>query len=270
MSFNNQSSAHTAPVRSNFVSETEIEERRKKRQEEWDKVRQPHQPEEAPEEDYDGRSLFHRLQEQKDKKQAEFEEAHKLKNMIKGLDNDEIQFLDLVDKTKEDMEAKILSEEGKVIEEYRRAVRSLSAEAEEQKLRELKGPSLATTSTGSSHSKNQQALLAGVIKRKRSSSEKGESNKLMCLNNDVEVNSISKVEEDKSSNENNGVKSDVNAESDIPRGITSAGVLPGLSAYTDSSDSELSSSSEIFDGQEYDLVGRIRPHSDALQRRDKT
>ena len=28
-----------------FVSEAEIEEKRKKRQEEWEKVRQPHQPE---------------------------------------------------------------------------------------------------------------------------------------------------------------------------------------------------------------------------------
>jgi len=31
-----------APLK--FVSETEIEEKRKKRQEEWEKVRQPHQP----------------------------------------------------------------------------------------------------------------------------------------------------------------------------------------------------------------------------------
>jgi len=31
-----------APLK--FVTETEIEEKRKKRQEEWEKVRQPHQP----------------------------------------------------------------------------------------------------------------------------------------------------------------------------------------------------------------------------------
>jgi len=31
-----------APLK--FVSEAEIEEKRKKRQEEWEKVRQPHQP----------------------------------------------------------------------------------------------------------------------------------------------------------------------------------------------------------------------------------
>ena len=33
---------------------------------------------EAPEEDYDHRSLFERLQEQKQKREFEFEEAHRL------------------------------------------------------------------------------------------------------------------------------------------------------------------------------------------------
>lgn len=33
---------------------------------------------EAPEEEYDSRSLFERLQEQKQKKDLEYEEAHKL------------------------------------------------------------------------------------------------------------------------------------------------------------------------------------------------
>lgn len=91
-----------------FVSEAELDERRKKRQEEWEKVRKPDDPEgkntfiqwfkvhqwrvrdhpcilyvyvlcspEAPEEEYDPRSLFERLQEQKDKKQEEYEEQFK-------------------------------------------------------------------------------------------------------------------------------------------------------------------------------------------------
>jgi len=36
------STSGVAPLK--FVSEAEIEEKRKKRQEEWEKVRQPHQP----------------------------------------------------------------------------------------------------------------------------------------------------------------------------------------------------------------------------------
>jgi hypothetical protein len=40
---------------SGFVTENEIEERRKQRQEEWERVRKEDQPKEAPEEPYDGR-----------------------------------------------------------------------------------------------------------------------------------------------------------------------------------------------------------------------
>ena len=37
---------------------------------------------EAPEEPYDPRSLYERLQEQKNKRDAEYEEAHKLSKLI--------------------------------------------------------------------------------------------------------------------------------------------------------------------------------------------
>ena len=51
---------------------------------------------EAPEEEVDDRSLYHRLQEQKDKKEAEKAEEHKLRNMVHGLKKDETDFLDFV------------------------------------------------------------------------------------------------------------------------------------------------------------------------------
>ncbi|KQK73998.1 hypothetical protein AAES_160326 [Amazona aestiva] len=64
-------------INKRFVSESELEERRKRRQEEWEKVRKPGDPEECPEEAYDPRSLYERLQEQREKKQQEFEEQFK-------------------------------------------------------------------------------------------------------------------------------------------------------------------------------------------------
>uniref|UniRef100_A0A8C5EQN6 FAM192A/Fyv6 N-terminal domain-containing protein n=1 Tax=Gouania willdenowi TaxID=441366 RepID=A0A8C5EQN6_GOUWI len=70
--------------RRKFVSEAQLDERRKKRQEEWEKVRKPEDPEEAPEEEYDPRSLFERLKEQKDKKQEEFEEQLKFSGFYIG------------------------------------------------------------------------------------------------------------------------------------------------------------------------------------------
>ncbi|OXB76063.1 UNVERIFIED_CONTAM: hypothetical protein H355_000162 [Colinus virginianus] len=64
-------------INKRFVSEAELEERRKRRQEEWEKVRKPEDPEECPEEAYDPRSLYERLQEQRERKQQEFEEQFK-------------------------------------------------------------------------------------------------------------------------------------------------------------------------------------------------
>ena len=42
------------------------------------------------------RSLFDRLQEQKDKKQAEWDESRQLKNQVRTIDCDEADFLDKV------------------------------------------------------------------------------------------------------------------------------------------------------------------------------
>ena len=60
------------------------------------KVRTAEDPEEAPEEEVDDRSLYHRLQEQKEKKEAEKAEEHKLRNMVQGLKKDETDFLNFV------------------------------------------------------------------------------------------------------------------------------------------------------------------------------
>ena len=68
---------------SGFVTESEIEAAKKARQEEWERVRKPDDPENAPEpEPQDNRSLFARLEEQRVAKQDEWDEAHKLKNQV--------------------------------------------------------------------------------------------------------------------------------------------------------------------------------------------
>lgn len=54
----------------------------------------------VPEEPYDGRSLYDRLKEQRDAKDLEFEESKKFKNMIRGLDGDDIEHLNEVDNRK--------------------------------------------------------------------------------------------------------------------------------------------------------------------------
>ncbi|XP_039284063.1 PSME3-interacting protein isoform X2 [Nilaparvata lugens] len=149
---------------SGFISESEIAEKRKCRQEEWEKVRKPDQPLEAPEEEYDHRSLFDRLQEQKQKRDFEYEEAHRLKNMIKGLDDDEVEFLELVDRSKLEEERKQRGEEQRELASFRSARATLSLHTPATILNIPKPPTPANNRNSYT---SQTKLLAGAVVKKR-------------------------------------------------------------------------------------------------------
>ncbi|KAL7291507.1 hypothetical protein TKK_0014767 [Trichogramma kaykai] len=242
---------------SGFISATELAEQRKRRQEEWERVRTADQPAEAPEEQYDPRCLFDRLQEQKNKKDAEYEEAHKLKNMIKGLDDDEVEFLDLVDRQKMDEERKKHLEEEKEMREFKEKVASLQEKSLDARLKqELKQPQLTNRVTVSNKN-SQLKLLAGVVKkpvksssgsppkvgekRKLSDSEKTEDNSQKSENNHGIITT--------NQNSNQTTKNNViTVSSDDPEfksgALKCVGILPGLGSYDNSSDSEDSSDSD--------------------------
>lgn len=241
MSLGGSTSQDTIPKFKSFVSESELEERRKKRQEEWEKVRKADDPVEAPEEEYDPRSLFERLEEQRLKKQADYEEAHKLKNMIRGLDDDEVTFLEFVDMRKQEIESQRMKEDMQEIEEYRKAVATLSEEALEAKRLELKKGSAAAATAGPVK-KSQLSLLSGAVKRK-------------CA--DASNDAVKKQRSNSSGEDEQPVGEEVRVRAPMTA-LRCVGVLPGLGVYTDSSDSENSSFSDEAD-LELDLVGRRRP-----------
>ncbi|KAF0870579.1 F192A protein, partial [Crocuta crocuta] len=231
-------------IKKRFVSEAELDERRKRRQEEWEKVRKPEDPEECPEEVYDPRSLYERLQEQKDRKQQEYEEQFKFKNMVRGLDEDETNFLDEVSRQQELLEKQRREEELKELKEYRISfilwekyhsnLNKVGISPENKKEVEKK---VAVKSIETKNKFSQAKLLAGAVKHK--SSESGNSVKRLKSDTDPD---------DKSQE----------APSCVPLGSTSLstpsihcpsaavciGILPGLGAYSGSSDSESSSDSE--------------------------
>lgn len=234
---------------SGFISEAEITKQRRIRQEEWDRVRTADQPLEAPEESYDPRSLYERLQEQKNKRDAEYEEAHKLKNMIKGLDDDEVEFLDLVDRTKLEEERKKHLEEEKEMRDFKAAVASLQERSLNEKLKqELKNPQVINKNTSSGSSRTSQLkLLAGVVVKRSEKQKKG----------NVKL---------PSSNENNIQRKGKNGHSlsdkkvvSLFSGMECIGILPGLGSYEDSSDSDCSTDTDQDlepNDPKYDLLGR--------------
>ncbi|CAG8614366.1 10483_t:CDS:2 [Paraglomus brasilianum] len=111
-----------------FVSQEEIDEARRKRQEEW-KIVMEKTGKEAPqqEEEYDPRTLYERLQEQKMKKEEAFQEQTRLSNLIHRLDEDEIEFLATLENQERKSEKVKLKKEEELLEEFRRA----AAEADE-------------------------------------------------------------------------------------------------------------------------------------------
>lgn len=252
---------------SGFISEAEIAEQRRIRQEEWERVRTADQPLEAPEEPYDPRSLYERLQEQKNKRDVEYEEAHKLKNMIKGLDDDEVEFLDLVDRTKLEEERKKNLEEEKEMRDFKAAVASLQEKTLNEKLKqELKNPQIINKNISSGSRTSQLKLLAGVVvkrpekqkedlargvKRKLSDESKDTSKKEDCeINEQIAVECESTIKDDTLEHKN------ITSETG---GMKCIGILPGLGSYEDSSDSECSSDTDQDpepSHSKYDLLGR--------------
>ncbi|KAF6077462.1 hypothetical protein HJG60_004818 [Phyllostomus discolor] len=152
-------------IKKRFVTEAELDERRKRRQEEWEKVRKPEDPEECPEEVYDPRSLYERLQEQKDRKQQEYEEQFKFKNMVRGLDEDETNFLDEVSRQQELIEKQRREEELKELKEYRINLHKVGISPENKKEAEKK---VAAKPIETKNKFSQAKLLAGAVKHKRS------------------------------------------------------------------------------------------------------
>lgn len=220
-------------IKKRFVTEAELDEKRKARQEEWDKVRKPDDPEECPEEAYDSRSLFEKLQEQKDKKQSEFEEQFKFKNMVRGLDEDETSYLDEVSRQRLLIEKQRREEDDKELKECRSARTKLTTSVESKKDQEKK---MAAKPAETKNKFSQAKLLAGAVKRKSStSSEMVKKQKVDNVEGSGQADDVSRDQKQFYSS---------GAAIQHPSASVCVGILPGLGAYSGSSDSDAESSSD--------------------------
>lgn len=254
---------------SGFISETEAADLRKKRQEEWERVRKPSDPVVRPEEPYDNRSLYEKLQEQKQKKDLEYEEAHKLKNLIKGLDDDEIEFLDLVDRTKLAADRKKEIEEEQELKDYRNRVAILQEKSAKERLQAEKIVNSKPKHSGSKNL-NQQKLLTGVVVKKTSVKRKMEPSSNETSEEDKKKetsNSKQQKMEKPEQGDSNSVNCDNSGSNQCtkvinPPAFKCVAILPGLGSYEDSSSDENSSDSESSEidtsGSSTDLLGRKR------------
>lgn len=219
-----------------FITQSEVDEKRKRRQEEWEQKRKADDPMECPEED--NRSLYEKLQEQKQKKDEEYEEQHKLKNSVKGLDEDEAQFLEFVSNKQMEIDRNRSAEEKAIIKELKEsAVSSVQPIGSQDKSKPKPSP------TAQPNKKSQTALLAGAVKRK-GTTENEDSKKR-------------KSEDDATASSSTNRDRPVTVQSTANQRLKVIGVLPGLGAYdNDTSDSETSSSDTDGDFKEFKIVHR--------------
>lgn len=118
-----------------FVSESEINEIREKKQEEWDKKRAAageeaeNMPVVRPEAEIDYSSLAERLEQNRMKKEEEHAEKYKLSNMIySGMDDDEFEHIEKLEEKKRSDEKQKRAEEAEAYRQFQTETKKLPEE----------------------------------------------------------------------------------------------------------------------------------------------
>lgn len=154
--------------------------------------------------------------------------------MIRGLDDDEVDFLAYVNETKANAEKQQEIEEKKALQEFREKVATLQEKSFENKLQsEISIPKTKDVKIASRPS--QKTILAGVVRKRKvepSHSIIEPAVKKNIIENDEKIL--------------------------IPSALKCIGILPGLGSYIkDSSDSDDSSASDDYhDNEVADLVSQ--------------
>ncbi|KAF9156992.1 hypothetical protein BG015_008495 [Linnemannia schmuckeri] len=156
----------------------ELEEARKARREEWEKAyankeNPPPIQEEVP---YDPRTLYERLQEQKQKKNDAFAEATKFGNLIHKIDNDEFDFLSSLEDEEAKKKREQAEQEAEALKAFRMNVISKTSTAPAPLLDTDGDSSKAPKPTyfaplSSGPTKKKKSLFAGLVAKPDSKAE---------------------------------------------------------------------------------------------------
>lgn len=166
-----------------------------------------------------------------------------VENMIKGLDDDEIEFLDLVDRTKLAADRKKNMEEEKELNDYRNRVATLQEKSLEEKIHSeinVAKPKLTNNRT------SQTQLLKGVVVKKT------DSRKRKIDTEETSAEDTTKIENVKPETKQN----DIESKHVMNAGLTCIGILPGLGYYNDSSSDSSDIENESPVKIQTDILGR--------------
>lgn len=203
-----------------------------------------------------------------------------VENLIRGLDDDEVDFLDIVDKAKMDAEKKQQVEEDNEIMEFRQRVATLQEQSIDQvsilicvsgtyhfhfsRLQKISAETAKPrTAKVVSSRPSQKSILASIVRKRKASTSLGEATE------QLEKRSANKpTDANDSSKEQAGVQEDKSRQSKAPIVVSDLsehdegalkciGILPGIGKYRESSDSEKSTDTDDeYDFGEFDWMGR--------------
>ncbi|TDL28380.1 hypothetical protein BD410DRAFT_759558 [Rickenella mellea] len=173
-------SSATGTVGSRFVSQSDIESAKAKRDEQWKAAyaRLGQEPPPQPVEDvFDGRSLAEKLAANKAAKQEEWEEKTKLANQFRALEEDEVMFLDSIMDEERRQELKRKQQDAEEVEGFKQAVAAKNNLPEKPPTPSSLTPPTASSSPlekgkpskASSVPKKGKNALKGVIVKKKTS-----------------------------------------------------------------------------------------------------
>lgn len=160
--------------------------------------------------------------------------------MIRGLDDDEVDFLAYVNETKANAEKQQEIEEKKALEEFREKVATLQEKSFENKLQsEISIPKTKDVKIASRPS--QKTILAGVVRKRKVESSNSTLQPIIKKN-------LTETPDEKIL---------------IPSALKCIGILPGLGSYIkdSSDDSDDSSSDDYHENEVSDLVQRSKKKS---------
>ncbi|WWD21070.1 hypothetical protein CI109_105551 [Kwoniella shandongensis] len=164
--------AATSTISSRFESQTSIDEAKENKLKEWKEAyarigQEP--PPEEPDQEYDPRTLFERLQSQKDTKKEEWDSKMKLSNQWRGLDSEEQRFLAEKEAEKRAEQRKVEEREADEVREYRER---LAAKHASQAT--VEAPAIASSSSSASKKvppkparKDVKSLMKGIVVKKK-------------------------------------------------------------------------------------------------------
>ncbi|KAK3832281.1 MAG: N-terminal domain of NEFA-interacting nuclear protein NIP30-domain-containing protein [Linnemannia elongata] len=242
---------------SKFVSAGELEEARKARKEEWEKAyanneNPPPIQEEVP---YDPRTLYERLQEQKQKKSDAFAEATKFGNLIHKIDNDEFDFLSSLEDEDTKKKREQAEQEAEALKNFRMNVKTKTSTAPAPLMETEGNSSSAPKPTyfaplSSGPTKKKKSLFAGLVAKPDSKAESTTATTTGSESKDIKAVGKRKLDESTEKDENEEEEKQGSETKKAKADTTPAGAgagsgkdtkpkgLMGLVAYDSSSDED--------------------------------